>query len=484
MQKLTTGPLKAKSAFLAVALGVTTGVLIDRLAIDQRVGLGFAAAMLFFVASVWAMSQRRRPEVAALLLGAAVLIGWTVIRSAEYLIAIDVVAALALVAFAVTAWAFDPRVWLLPLVDHLRSWVDQVIAMIAGAGRPVAAVVFARSNIDVKPALPYVRGVLFAVPVFGLFAILLASADSVFSGFLEDVIPDMNIEIGDTLGHLLLIALFAWLVTGYLAFAWEPPHATSSSDGENAPRPRRDRFVEVMVVLSSVTALFALFVAFQFAYLFSGSQEIVSGGLTYAEYARQGFFQLLAVSTLTAVLVWVSMLWLRPLTGRRRAIFRAVCTLMVVLTGVILASALKRLGLYEEAYGYTRLRVLSHAFTFLLAGMLIVLATQIYLERDGLIPAGAIALGFVVLFGLNLINPDGYIAARNLDRVVALEKRGDIAYLTELSEDAVPAAFARLPELTPFQQNQVREWADAEVGRPRGWREWNLGAVRAAAETD
>lgn len=482
MEKLATGPLKAKSASLIVALGVTVGFSIDRLAMGQRVGLGFATAMLLFVACVWRMSARRRPEVLALLVGAAVLIGWTAIRAAGYMAAINTIAAVALISLAVTAWAFDPRVWLLPVVAHVQSLIDQAISMIAGAAKPVGVVASSRSQVDVSRAMPFIRGALFAIPVFGLFAILLASADSVFSGFLGDLVPKPPASIGSTLGHTAFILMLAWLVAGYLAFAWEPPHASAAESGEL--RPRGDRFVEVMVVLSSVAALFALFVAFQFAYMFGGSRQAVAGGTTYAEYARQGFFQLLAVSVLTAVLVWVSMLWLRPLTGRRRALFRSVCAAMVLLTGVILASALKRLGLYEEAYGYTRLRVLSHAFTYLIAGMLVVLVVQVFLDRDGLVPAGAVALGFVVLFGLNLINPDAYIAGRNIDRASAVNPSWDLHYVTGLSADAVPVTAARLDELAPRQRAQMRRWICGTVEQPRSVREWNLGASRAEAAAD
>ncbi|MFT4050408.1 MAG: DUF4173 domain-containing protein [Solirubrobacterales bacterium] len=478
MEKLATGPLKAKSASLAVVLAFAVGVSIDRLAIGQRIGLGFATALLVFVAGTWKMSARSRPETVVLLVAAATLVSWSLFRTAGYLIAIDAIAAAALVVFAVTAWAFDPRVWLVPAAGHLKSAVDQLAALVVGAALPVGVLARSRSRIQLGRALPYARGALFAVPVFGVFAVLLASADVAFSGFMTGLVPDLNISLSSALGHLVLIALLAWLTAGYFAFAWTPQHKVSI---EGPQRPRVDRFVEVMVVLSSVAALFALFVAFQFAYLFRDSHEVIAGTTTYSEYARQGFFQLLAVSVLTGVLVWVSMLWLRPLTGRRRALFRAVCSAMILLTGVILASALKRLGLYEEAYGYTRLRVLSHAFTYLVGGLLVVLLAQVYVQRDGLMPMAAIALGFVVLFGLNLINPDAWIAAKNIEIARDRDRSTAIAYTRQLSEDAVPTVLERGRSLPPGDRRSLIAWACSVVGGARDLREWNLGGVRAAS---
>jgi hypothetical protein len=479
MKKLTTGPLKAKSASLIVALGVLVGISIDRLAVDQRIGLGFAAAGLILVACVWAISRRRRPEVTLLLAGAAVLVCWAAVRTAEYLLAIDTLAALALVAIAATAAAFDPRVWLLGPFEHLRSVIDQGVALLAGATRPLAVLVESRSRADLGPAKPYLRGLLLALPVFIVFALLLASADAVFSDFISGLFPDLEISLDGTFGHILLVALLAWLAAGYFSFAWTPPHATDGNARASTPAERPDRFVELIVVLGSVTALFALFVVFQFAYFFGGGDQVVAGGTTYAEYAREGFFQLLAVSTLTAALIWFALQRLGRQSGRRQTIFRVVCTLMVLLTGVILVSALKRLGLYEEAYGYTRLRLLSHAFTFLVAGVLALILAQLWSRREGLVPAGAIALGFLVLFGLNAINPDAYIADRNLSRFDPRSAEPDISYVTQLSADAVPTALKHIERLTPRQDWQIRVWACELTRDPRGAREWNLGASRA-----
>lgn len=490
MQKLTTGPLTAKSALLVVSLGVLSGVSVDRLVVGHGPGLGLVVASLVVAVSVAVIGGRKRPETYALLVGACVLMVWTMIRVADFVIAIDVVAALILLALAVTSLAFDPRVWLLKVTDHLKSGFDQGLSVITGAAAPLKVMLHERSRVDLTPAMPYLRGAAVAVPIFGIFALLLSSADSVFSNFLGDVVPDFHFTIGNTAGHLIAIAIFSWIAVGFYAFAWEPPHVSKwqpSGDGADE-EPRADRFVEVMIVLCSVAALFALFVTFQFAYLFRGSGQVSVGGSTYAEYARQGFFQLLSVSALTAVMVWVAMLWLRPLTGHRRAMFRFVCTFMVALTGVILASALKRLGLYESAYGYTRMRLLSHVFTFWVAGVLMIVLAQVYIGRLELLPTGAVALGFVVLFGFNLLNPDGYIAGRNIDRDPDVAKSGALDYIYGLTVDAVPAVAQRMDSRSPAERAEMRSYICDATGwtgeASDDWRDWNFGLTRARRIAD
>jgi hypothetical protein len=127
---------------------------------------------------------------------------------------------------------------------------------------------------------------------------------------------------------------------------------------------------------------------------------------------------------------------------------------------------------YEEAYGFTRLRLLVDVFESWL-GLLVlaVLASGIAL-RAAWLPRFALLSGIVALLCLAAVNPDAWIAERNLDRN-AETGRVDWYYLHGLSDDAVPA-FAELPE--------DRERC-ALLGRKAAsddWLEWNLGRARAA----
>jgi hypothetical protein len=326
------------------------------------------------------------------------------------------------------------------------------------------------------------------VPVFAVFALLLSSADSVFSSFLGDAIPSIDISLGSTGTHLVWIAGFSWIAAGFLVFVVQPDRAGSPQADDAAPAKRtrdaRPRFgyIEAMMVLGSVTALFAVFVIFQFAYLFGGAEQIDVPGVTYAEYARAGFFQLLAVAVLTMGLVWVSLQAVNDeLSERQKIWFRGVCTLMILLTGVILISALKRLGLYEEAYGFTRMRLLSHAFTYLVGGMLLLMLAQLYRSGQSFFLAGSVCIGFLTLFVLNAINPDAYIATSNLERPIDARDT-EPAYIDELSADAIPTVLDDLSQESPKSyQAWLKGWVCSTLAETRSGREWNLGYSRATS---
>jgi hypothetical protein len=204
--------------------------------------------------------------------------------------------------------------------------------------------------------------------------------------------------------------------------------------------------------------------------LFGGDRHVLeTRGLTYAEYARGGFWQLLTVTALTLVVIAAAA---RFAPDADRVLVRALLGPLTVLTLVIVASALFRMHTYEEAYGFTRLRVLvSVCEAWLGSVLLLVLVAGVRL-RGRHLPEAAVATAVVALLGLAMANPDGFIAERNVTRYA---ETGDIdlPYLSGLSADAVPAL-----DRLPAPQRDCALAAQVR-GQEDGWREWNLGRSRA-----
>jgi hypothetical protein len=187
--------------------------------------------------------------------------------------------------------------------------------------------------------------------------------------------------------------------------------------------------LESNIALGALVALFVAFVALQFATLFGGTQHVVkTAGLTYAEYARSGFAQLLVVAALAFAVLAAARRWARP----HPLLPAALC----LLTLVVLASALKRLGLYEETYGYTRLRLAAHA-ALLYLGALFALVL-ITCSARALV---AVTAASVLVFALS--DPERRIAQHNLERYDRTGKI-DVDYLHTLGPDAAPALAGRV----------------------------------------
>jgi len=194
-------------------------------------------------------------------------------------------------------------------------------------------------------------------------------------------------------------------------------------------------------------------VVLQFTYLFGGQENISIEGFTYAEYARRGFFELLAVALISLVLFYGLSLWTKRNSTTQRWIFSGLGFVLVALVGVILVSAFTRLSLYEEAYGFTRLRTLTHIFTVWTG---VVLAVTAFLEvRRKLDKLAFLLIILIIGFGLtiNIFNIDHFIVQQNVARALEMENNQDntefdAAYLTTLSDDAIPQLVAYYNDTT------------------------------------
>ncbi|MEW5989427.1 MAG: DUF4173 domain-containing protein, partial [Chloroflexota bacterium] len=345
------------------------------------------------------------------------------------------------------------------------------------------------ASVDVKAAqahgrrslLPILRGLLLAAPVLLVFTILLASADPIFADSVERLLNlDLLPNLAEWAWRGLLIVAAGWFMAGGLVYAFGRP-ASAAGPGAletavgNLGRAFAIGFVEAATVLSLVNLLFLSFVTIQFTYLFGGQTNIRLDGYTYAEYARRGFFELVAVAALTLALI-LTLNWLtrRPLPQHVYG-FNGLGSVMVSLVLVILASAFQRLRLYEATYGYTELRLYVYVFMGWLALTLAWFLVTLW-WRPGLFAIGLMVAAMGFLATLDVINPDAFIVRQNLARYQATGDL-DADYLTTLSDDAVPALQEALSQLpTTVQPTLIIRRAlydrHKALQKDTGWQRW------------
>jgi hypothetical protein len=286
------------------------------------------------------------------------------------------------------------------------------------------------------------RGLLLAFPVVFILALLLVSADPVFSKELEKFL-DIT-RFAEYAVRLVIIGIVGYVLSGIYLYSMEKSKRIDLIGLEKPWFPTLLGFTESSIILIGVDLLFAFFVAIQFKYFFGGQANIVVDGYTYAEYARRGFGELVWVAIFSLMLF----LGLSAITRRESVIkqhwFSGLSLLLVGLVMVILVSSYMRLSLLEAAYGFTRLRAYSHIFMVWLG---ILLATVFVLEvihyRRGFAMAAFIVfIGFV--FTLNILNVDGLIVQANVNRAETRQDNDlDYLYLQDLSTDAIPQALAQ-----------------------------------------
>ncbi|WP_147445150.1 DUF4173 domain-containing protein, partial [Corallococcus sp. CA053C] len=453
----------------SLSLGLLAEVLLDR----ERWGLGFPVLVAALVGALaWLGGregwQRARPN-AWLLVPLGIVTGFVAVRDSPWLLSLNVLTAGVLLMLLAQFWAAGRLQRL-----GLTGYPSVVLGAALQAFRYSPALV--RDSVDVRGVRAHAprllslgRGLLLTLPVLLVFGVLLSSADGVFSSTMDRLLSfdlglDVLVQRGVGMGFSACVA------AGVLGHALRRRAAKEWGDAEVEPATPRLGLIEALTLILTVDALFLLFAGFQVAYLFIGDASSPASGYSFAEYARRGFFELVVVSMLTLALVMALTRWTRRESPAAQAVFRAGTSLMVVLTLVILASAMKRLSLYEDAYGYTLLRLYTHVFMVALGAALAWRAVTLWwrMERFA-VGAFATALGAVI--ALNVINPEAFIARHNLERH---SRTGtlDVELLSRLSADAVPALLPALAFLSESdaallldghrdrlsQQDTVPEW--------------------------
>ena len=171
-------------------------------------------------------------------------------------------------------------------------------------------------------------GLAAAVPVAAVFGSLLMRADPVFDRL---VVRSLHLDPGALASHAGQVFLWGWLAAGVL-------RVICRSDGIVVVQGRRGALgpVEVGIVLAVVDLLFLAFVAVQFRYLFGGDEQVQAiAGMSYAEYARRGFFELVTVAALSLPLLLLADWSLDQRDPARGGAFRWLALLMLVLLDVM-----------------------------------------------------------------------------------------------------------------------------------------------------
>ena len=309
-----------------------------------------------------------------------------------------------------------------------------------------------------KKSLPYIRGILLALPIVAVLASLLAEADPIFSKWLQDIIELLKIEkLPEYILRLVLISLWTFLTGGLLLHALFKSEEETLVGIDKPWPPRFLGFIETTIVLGSVNLLFISFVTIQFRYFFGGDKNISLEGFTYSEYARRGFGELLAVAFFSLFLFMALSAITKREKKRNRITFSVLTGTLTGSIGVILISSLQRLALYETVYGFTRLRTYSHLCVLWIGVLfLAILILEIFQGwRYFTLASLAAVAGFVLT--MNVINVDGLITRQNIQRLKTEEASLDTHYLKTLSNDAIPdlIQLAEDPALTERESQEI-----------------------------
>ena len=270
--------------------------------------------------------------------------------------------------------------------------------------------------------------VLLAIPCAFILIVVLSNADMVFSlktinliNFFIDFLS-INTVIRIVLGIIFGLFLFGILFSAYAKTEMESRQISS----------KRGDLIIINIFLSTILLVYTVFVVIQFKYLFAGAT--LPAGLSYTQYARKGFFELLA---LTGVNIFSILLVIKLTKSYERkciAFTKILCYYLLFVTIVLLVSSFYRMMLYTGEDGLTRLRFYVLGFLgFELVGLII---TFFYIAKPNfniVLCYFIIALTYYLV--LNLVPADKIIAKNQIEKYLSGNRR-DVQYVFTLSCDA------------------------------------------------
>ena len=355
--------------------------------------------------------------------------------------------------------------------DKLAGCFDYIISFISLLSRKL---IKSGSDKHIELVKKIGLGFIIGLPFLIIIIPLLISADS---HFLEVVqrIPNwlLSKNMGETIGRLIVVLLLTLLFFAFLNVLTikrdDSSPKTVDVSGENKIDP-----TVITTILVMLNIVYLVFTIIQFKYFFMKPADL---NMTYASNARQGFAQLMVVTLINWSVLLGTMKYTSPYSNFAKRLIQVFLSLLIVFSGVMLASAFMRLYMYEDAYGFTILRVLAHTAMLYLSVIFMYTLVKIWIERIALRHFYFLT-ALLFYTGLHIIQLDQLIVDKNIERYHETGKI-DYTYFNQLSYTGVSGLidlYEKDPqsgELRAILLNQYKQMKEQDYS----WQSYNISRI-------
>lgn len=477
MNFLKSTPEERKVRLWYAAMALVMAIVYDVFFWKNLLGLNFLLFILVYVAGfllLVTITNQLRQKMALLLLIPIFLLGFTTLLYSNEFVQnwVPLIVAVFLFFFSILVTVQNPAKHLLVL-RHLNIFRSIEVPFFKWG--LFFKDIFVWKTDDKKQVHQKVLlGILIAIPLLLIFGSLLAKADAIFAETLKRFF-DIDVELVWRIIRTIILTL---LITAFFYTLVGEEHILTYKE---IKAYKIDPII-LTVIFCLVNVLFLLFVAIQFRYLFGTSTFVLENGMTFAEYARSGFFELVWVMVLSGILLIIS--YRSSSHHGASAFLKVLKTLLIAEVAVMAISALKRMNLYQAEFGYTILRLYVEwfiYFTIVIFG--ITALSMLFNWKFRYFFFSSVLLGAAALVVISFVNVDYLIAKVNVDRHLVGKKELDITYLSKLSIDTLPAfeQFMTLDQLAKMPYSERDAFLDLygkymQIRKDDiSWLEWHMG---------
>ncbi len=456
--------LNRRNAIIFLAASLVIGGITDTLARQNIFGINFSIWSVLWVAVLLPMGYvKKRLSTRLFLFGSFVILnGLLVYKRAEPVVQTWSVFIALVSLVLMLGILYADNFMQLSIVGRVRECMSGVLNTINTNAKTLFRALSGKSK-QAKP-VRVSSGIIIAIIVGLIFIGLFSGSDAVFQhkfAFIGDALRGLNDWLGQyDVGRVVSIAFWVTLSGAALLVmigrsspvkeaSWHYKKFLSKND--------------VSIILGTLCVVFGLFILIQVKYLFAGSQ--LPNGLNYADYARRGYGELLRATVLASAVIYFTVAGTKDAVQTRlRSILPSV---LVVLNGIVVLSAWKRLSLYESAYGWTMARFVARLglICILLGSILLLLWVNRLISARRLFGYSWYVVAIVLMIAA-ILNPIGIITERNITERSNREVPIDYAYLNHLSADSYPAVckYAHLLKAkNPAEYELLRRKQDGSI---------------------
>lgn len=281
-----------------------------------------------------------------------------------------------------------------------------------------------------------IKGLIITIPILIVVLILLSSADSIFSNELKNILSTVfssGIFESETYINLFFRLIIIIGITIYfIAILYNILEDKFCEKDISETKPWKIDTIIGNTILTVLNLVYLVFCYIQISVLFMKIGDMQN--FNYASYARQGFFQLMAVSIINFIIILVTSK--RKKENKKLNYTKIMNLLLAGFTLIILFSSFYRMYLYEQAYGYTFLRLM--VYFALITEIILIIPTIMYILDLNINLTKTYFVVIMLMYILvNYVNIDYIIAKKNIDRYFEDENYElDMSYLQTLSIDA------------------------------------------------
>lgn len=303
-------------------------------------------------------------------------------------------------------------------------------------------------------------GLLISVPVCLLLLGWFSGADVAFADGLQRFTQWLEKLIAPQWARIFLNLFLLVLLGTPLAAILLFNTTDTSADAPAKARSFSVHTVLLTTFLLAVATVMVTFVATQFTYFFFGATNGAIEDIGYAQYARNGFFELCYASCLVfAVVVLALTLSKKKENGRLPLPLAGLLSVICLSNIVILVSAVMRMTLYVDAHGLSIKRLMTLWLMPILGICTLILIVRIFAIRLNALKA----VGTTVIIAVCLLavsNTDRIVAKQQVDRYIASGYTTDFdtGYFKQLSYASLPEIDRILADENNTLTNSQRVW--------------------------